>query len=719
MLHHDGKKSLLAIPGETERSLVENMIRSIEQGQSSPATRNYRQREQLCLVLFNILRRSCLKSFKKNASGQATICLPHGPQFYSGNYLATHPFLKKVMGKGKLTHRVAINIANWLIMHGIGTETPGKAKFEYIKPLSGNAPPRFVKSKGRISEVALNPLQTWANAETANLYFKLAAEITANRKLKPEAVFRIPNESGTGTVDVPAPGQYLSLVRSINQHTALRPEIPEELKALMQYRLIFGEHEASHARLYAPLTFMRREERQLVMDRIGYVEHDVSACAANICFAMHTGDFFESPRHRDDIYSALLDDIFKTSVASSWKPKGVCYSDVHARGIKQLRPLMKKILTVASGKSCRKMGEVRKTISSILFGNGLLVDIRPVQALETKYKKQNDKSGLIYPGGLSPNQTEAVEAAKAHCMLKASELWRTYCKENNLPDIPVDPRWKFHAIELINVLRSENKNYTPLWNMLFRGSYNHTQNVETMANLYLHEWAMAEGIHIHTLHDAVFTRPEHIDQVASKQKEFILLAARLKRRELLLVEKYHHVVAGIEHVTIPKSFNRFKAETSIKLGPLWQQGQAWIYKPTETESKVLSQGIQQALTWLHSAWQNRETRATRTKTAVFLDGLMSASADFINPAFLPKPLRKIKDDHMGIPAHWICDSATANSEGGAASGKTPDKMQTQTNHAQTDSTALFPFLGFSLAYRITSTSLWRDTKLLWRNLAWT
>ena len=60
---------------------------------------------------------------------------------------------------------------------------------------------------------------------------------------------------------------YIDLMNRINAH--MRLHAPMELHNLMAYRLIFGKNEHEHGRLYAPLTSMAREARQMVFNSLG------------------------------------------------------------------------------------------------------------------------------------------------------------------------------------------------------------------------------------------------------------------------------------------------------------------------------------------------------------------------------------------------------------------------------------------------------------------
>jgi hypothetical protein len=250
--------------------------------------------------------------------------------------------------------------------------------------------------------------------------------------------------------------------------------------------------------------------------------------------------------------------------------------------------------------------------------------------------------------------------------------------------------------------------------MLFRGSFKHTQSVETMANLCLHEWAISKGIHIHTLHDAVYCRPEYSSLVERKQKEFILLAAQLKRKELMLIEKYHHIVRDIESITIPKDFEDFKTETDSKLKPLWDKGREWVYKPTDEENKELNRGFIEVLTSMHSTANDQKNR--KTSTEIFFTGLSAVSSRFFDPSNLVKNHARESEKATQIKAvdRWNLDDDTKEK-----AGCVPEK---DSDHNRKDIPRRETFnpssILSSLSYRITSDSLWRDTKLLWYDLAW-
>lgn len=642
MLLQSEDTSLVVIPEGRVAQVVDELITTLDSRRSSWVS-NPRSRKWLGVVLYNLIHRHVSQTFwRDDITGWAYVCLPRGSQYYSGKFLADRPWLQEVFGEDRISYRLSLQINSWLRAHNIVVECKGNAATRNVEFSPGLFAPVIVEGRGRLTRLAVKPPRLWAQGGQAMLlYYDLVAEVNLHHDSRSPAICRESGDNGRRK-ERPAAPQYIRAVETINLHTRSQDHLPEVAKKLMQYRLIFGRNELTHGRLYAPLTFMPREERQDVMRLLGYEENDIPACAANICYAIKTGKFFDSLFHGDDVYSALVEDLVRHLGHRQGENRWTYMRD--PRGDKEvvmmLRPLVKKIMTVASGKSCQTIAQVKQTISLILLQNGVLENRRAYRAAECRwlreYKKK--KNGKEFDGGSYPLELlKLLEPLKQKSKDDASALWERYCREAGLPRIKLKKRWVFMAQDFIDVLRGEpDGRYLPLWDFLFKGTYAYTQSVETMANLRLHEWAIENGIHVHTLHDAVFCRGEDMAVVAAMQKICILEAAELKRRELVLIERFSPIFKGLPEVGT-LSWGQYKKVIDSQFLEGWRQSGAKVNqlfgvgRREEQELKsILRSEIRAIFLREKSAGGLPKTKSQKTLMTFIAPLLFLASSSFLS-----------------------------------------------------------------------------------------
>jgi hypothetical protein len=492
----------------------------------------------------------------------------------------------------------------WLKTKNVVTELVGSPAIETVDTpeMFGT---RIVPLKGRMTRLVLNDFRAWTTPEIRGICYEIIAEVSPGKLPKSLAVCR--KKADGRTQEVPAAQGFEDLVRRINGF-AMSQDLPDPVKKLMLSRLIFGEHEHSHGRLYSAMSTLPRAERELLMADIGYVENDISACAANILYLIQTGDFYHHDTHGRDIYSGILEEMVRNlgNRDTYDHRKYKVFGSVEPI-VRQLRPVMKKLLTVASGQSCDTMAQAYKSVYVILMQAGIMENRRPVDKIIRAWKKEYLRThGVPYRGKFLPPDVQAeVSRAIQGCHVERKKKWENYCRENGLPRTRLPESFRFTPVDFFEILRRHGykQEFQPLGNFVFKGSYTITQGVETLANLRLHEWCIDNNIHIFTLHDAVFCRPENLGIVVEKREEFLREAATIKRKEMILVDRFASIADNLPEITETTTWEEFKAITDTQYMEEWNLSGFRCYsryKAGKEEEAQLMKSARKALTAIFS-----------------------------------------------------------------------------------------------------------------------
>lgn len=489
----------------------------------------------LAVALYNLFIRRFNPSFPRDPLwGLPYICLARGTQFYSGKYLDERPQLQGFIGNGGLTHRRAQKISRYLKATGIIDEQIGHASMhaEIIFSPEGHVERKVVIEplKGEMTRLVLKPESVWNfTPHKLTQILNLILGVKKTEDVCP-AIFRQKYVNADGRTIIETSRMPEGCIQQIERINAfMQSKLPVEYHNLMSYRWIAGENLQSHMRLYAPITSIKKEARNTILHDLGLVEHDISSCALNIAHIIETGKFFSSELFGGDVYSDMIHEYFcgpgkqnKKQYSNTWEEEK---SECKLEQI-YLRPLFKEIMTIGQGSSYKSRGQVVARVFQLLLNNGLLMDTRAItRKMKAWLKAHPGANQRQYDRELDHLQFEAREQKK--------ERWAGYLAKHGLSN----REWRvpyIHPRALVTML-FETPKYAPMAKYLFNGSFKITTNVETFANLMLHDYAISKGIYIHTLHDAFYTKPQHMEELKEKQMEFLQVACALKREELRIL----------------------------------------------------------------------------------------------------------------------------------------------------------------------------------------
>lgn len=593
-------KHFTEIPCDEALNRVYGIMEELDKLGRVPAFTKQRDRYYLAVAIYNLFYRLSRPHFKRDQTyDRPYICLARGTQFYSGKYLEARPHLQDMIGKDKLTHRLAKRIARYLVRYGICYEEIGypSTRVDIIETESGGIIHKWVVEplKGQMTRLLLIPDNGWdlPDEVKAKVHDKvIGILLSLEEQDQFPAIHRnkYENEEGHTVVDTTEMAPvFVDLINRINSH--MRNKLPFDYHYMMAYKCIAGKNLHEHMRLYAPLTSMAREAREMVFKKLGFVEHDISACAYNICYMMETGHMFESEEFGSDIYS----DIIYTYFCNIFQPYGLRKPVSVPRGwvrpysdeIHYMRPLIKKMLTISQGTSYAGEGQVVARITQLMIDSGFIADIRWARRQARAWRKDNpDCNRSKYMG--------VYEKYKKEAKKKKVEKWEEYKKENKLHPkarhpAHIDPRELFFFL-------FRNERYAPLAKYMFNGSFKISTNVETMANLMLHEYAIGRDIFFHSLHDAIYAKPEHMAELKMMQQYFLQQCCEMKREEQRIAEIWNPILKEIEEIGWkPKyfSFKAYKKDVASALAPIGFEAHArdirGIFKLDHTRCELFMQ----------------------------------------------------------------------------------------------------------------------------------
>jgi len=331
-------------------------------------------------------------------------------------------------------------------------------------------------SRSEAASIRLKPFKDWQmkpNVDRKSVYQSYLS-LLMSAPVQEGALIKVSEKKRE-----PAPDACQDLLKHINNniHPAFR------------YKWIFSQTINGANRLYSRLTSgITRKVREDIMDLKNFKETDITACAWQALHLYDSGEFFHHEVYGSDYYT------FMSSLA---------FPD--EQDPKKYRPIIKQLLTSAIGDSRNTINGIWQRIVNYLGSIG--VQMTGVES----FMEPND-SGQVRRIFLS-------NSASRSRWLKYVEEQTGKFTEEDQPTIDIERMlggWVMYSL----IYRK----------YAYKKNYKLGQQIETLANMLLYDYAHSRRIEVLTVHDAAYCPAENVDEIQRKQLEYLRIAAEVYRR---------------------------------------------------------------------------------------------------------------------------------------------------------------------------------------------